>query len=238
MKTMRLFGLVSACLALTLARGVGAHEAAKADAHAPAASAKASPPEERVAVAIYDFRSSVTEIAPRGATDMFVDALVRSGHFKVVERSQLNQSLLMEKQLASQGLSAPEDHQPLRAARYLFEGTISEANASESQHSHSFDVAGMSIGRGKNQDVIAIDVRVVDARTGDVLDSVSVRKSVKSASSSVSGVGNLLGTVLAGHGKSTTYTPNVNTQDQHKESLDVTLRALIEESVGKLAARF
>ena len=74
---------------------------------------------------------------------MFIDALVRSQQFKVVERSQLTQSLLMERQLAAQGIAGDsQGTEPLRAARYLFEGTISEANASESQHSGSFDIAG------------------------------------------------------------------------------------------------
>lgn len=198
----------------------------------------ADPTEKRVPVAIYEFRSSVTEIPARGATDMFIDALVHNGQFRVVERSQLNQSLLVEKQLAQQGISAPEDNKPLRAARYLFEGTISEANASEDQHSGAFAIAGMSIGRGKNKDVVAIDVRVVDAHTGDILDTVTVRKAVKSDSSSVSGVGNLLGTVLAKHGKDTTYTPNVDSQSQHKESIDATLREAINEAVTQLATKF
>ena len=49
---------------------------------------------------------------------------------------------------------------------------------------------------------------------------------------------NLLGTVLAQHGKSTTYTPNVNADQQRKESLDVALRALINDAVTQLATKF
>jgi curli production assembly/transport component CsgG len=236
MISLRRFGFLTACLALGVGQGIAApHPGAVTKVQAPAADQ--STPAKRV-VAIYEFRSSVTEIPARGATDMFIDALVRSGQFQVVERSQLNQSLLLEKQLASQGLTAPQENPTMRAARYLFEGTISEANASEAQSSGSFDIGGMSIGGGKNKDVIAVDVRVVDAHSGDVLATVTVRKPVKSTSANVSGVGNLIGNMMAQGGKDTTYTPNANAQVQHKESLDSTLRELINDAVAQLAARF
>jgi curli biogenesis system outer membrane secretion channel CsgG len=231
--------LLAICLSLALAQGTAARAQANPAEATPTPTGKTSEPADaRVAVTIYDFRSSVTEIPARGATDMFIDALVQNGQFRVVERSQMNQSLLVERQLASQGAGAAQVNEPLRSARYLFEGTISEANASETQHSSSFGIAGMQIAHGNNTDVIAVDVRVVDAHNGDVLDTVVVRKPVKSQSASLTGIGNLLGTVLAQHGKSTTYTPNLDTAEQRKESLDTTLRAIINEAVEKLAARF
>lgn len=197
------------------------------------------PAGQPVAVAIFEFRSSVTEIQARGATDMFINALVHAGPFKVVERSQMNQGLLIEKQAGSQGLSSGNAaNTKLRGAEYLFEGTISEANSSETQRTGSVAVAGMSVGGGKNKDVIAIDVRVVDAGTGDILDTVTVRKSVKSDSASVSGIGNLVSTLMAQRGVSSPYTPDVNVAQQRKESLDGTLRACIDEAVAELAARF
>src|SRR5213592_3637216 len=47
------------------------------------AQAPATAREARPTVAIYEFRSGVSEIAARAATDMFVTALVRSGRFRV-----------------------------------------------------------------------------------------------------------------------------------------------------------
>ena len=197
------------------------------------------PAGEPVAVSIFDFRSSVTEIQARGATDMFINALVHAGPFKVVERSQINQGLLYEKQAGSQGLTTGNAAATkLRGVQYLFEGTISEANASETQRSGGVAVAGMSLGGGKNKDVIAIDVRIVDAGTGDILDTVTVRKAIKSDSASVSGIGNLMNTLMAQRGVSSPYTPDVNVAQQRKESLDGTLRACINEAVAELAARF
>src|SRR5262249_45940347 len=187
-----------------------------------------------VSVAIYEFRSSVMEIPARGATDMFINALVQNPQFKVVERSQMNQGLIPEKQLNSQGMSGGKGATAkLRAVQYLFEGTISEANASETQRSGAVTVAGMSVGGGKNRDVIAIDVRIVDANNGDILDTVTVRQTVKSDSASVSGIGNLLGTVMAQRGVSSPYTPDANVSQQRKQSLDGTLRSVINEAVAQ-----
>src|SRR5712664_2908033 len=56
---------------------------------------------EPVAVAIYEFRSSVDELAARGTTDMFVTAITHNGTFRVVERAQMERGLLIEKQLNS-----------------------------------------------------------------------------------------------------------------------------------------
>lgn len=194
---------------------------------------------ERVAVSIYEFRSSVGEIPARGSTDLFKTALVQSGQFRVVERSRLNEGVIREKQLNASGLTTGKaGADQLTGARYIFEGSITEANASQTQRSAGFAVAGMDMNRSTNKDVIGIDVRVVDVASGDVLDVVTVRKSVASDASGVSGVGNLIGAVVARKGKSTTYLPDVQMQQQLKESLDTALRAAIDQAVIELAARF
>ena len=194
---------------------------------------------ERIAVAIYEFRSSVGEIPARGSTDMFKTALIQSGQFRVVERARLNEGVVREKQLNAAGLSTGKaGTEQLTGARYIFEGSITEANASQTQRSAGFSVAGMELGRSSNKDVIGIDVRIVDVATGDIVDVVTVKKSVASDSVGVSGVGNLIGTVLAKKGRNTTYVPDVQLQQQRKESLDVALRAVIDQAVIELAGRF
>lgn len=194
---------------------------------------------ERIAVAIYEFRSSVGEIPARGSTDMFKTALVQSGQFRVVERARLNEGVVREKQLNASGLATGKaGSEQLTGARYIFEGSITEANASQTQRSAGFSVAGMELSGSSNKDVIGIDVRIVDAATGDIVDVVTVKKALASDSVGVSGVGNLVGTVLAKKGKSTTYVPDVQLQQQRKESLDVALRAVIDQAVVELAGRF
>ena len=78
----------------------------------------------------------------------------------------------------------------------------------------------MQIGGGSNQDSIAIDVRSVDAGSGDIVDGITVRKSIRSDEASVSGVGNLLSTVMAQRGKSSPYTPDVQAQQRRTEGVD------------------
>jgi curli biogenesis system outer membrane secretion channel CsgG len=193
---------------------------------------------DRVAVSIYEFRSSVTEIPPRATTDMFKTALVRSGQFRVVERARVAEGVMREKQLNAAGLAdGTSAAQPLRAAKYVFEGTISEATPSQSQRSGAVIIAGMEAGGGSNRDVISIDVRVLEVASGDIVDVVTVRKPIASETSSVAGVGNLIGTVLSQRGRSTTYVPDVQMQQQRRESLDQALREAIDQAVATLALR-
>jgi curli biogenesis system outer membrane secretion channel CsgG len=192
-----------------------------------------------VAVSIYEFRSTVGEIPARGTTDMFKTALVQSGQFRVVERARINEGVIREKQLNAAGLSSGRSGtEVLTAAKYIFEGAITEVNAGETQRGGAVRIAGAEVGGSTNRDVIGIDVRVVDVATGDILGVVTVRKAIASDAQSVSGIGNLVGTVLAQKGKSTTYVPDVQVQQQRKESVDVALRAAIDQAVIELASRF
>jgi curli biogenesis system outer membrane secretion channel CsgG len=216
-------------------------EPAKADSTAGAQSLKKLPRKqgERVAVTIYEFRSSLPNVSGRAATDMFKTALVHSGQFRVVERSRLNEGVVREKQLQQGGWASGKAGQAqLRGAQYVFEGTLSEANQSEVQRSGGVGVAGMQVGGGSNKDSIAIDVRIVDAASGDIVDAITVRKSIKADEASVSGVGSLLNTILAQRGKSSPYTPDVQAQQKRAEGADAALRAAIEEAVLQLSRRF
>ena len=194
---------------------------------------------EPVAVAIYEFRSSVGELAARGTTDMFVTALAHNSTFRVVERAQMQQGLMTEKQLNSQGLTTgTAARQQLRGAQYIFEGTVSEANAAETQRGGSVGLAGVSVSGDKGHDTVAIDVRIVDAATGDILDAVTLRRSIKSDAASVSGVGSLLRVAIDRRGGNSAYVPEIDVAQQRKQSLDEALRGLINDAVAQLAARF
>ena len=194
---------------------------------------------ERVAVGIYEFRSAMTEVTPLAAADMFTTALVESGQFRVVERSQLTQNVVREKQLNAAGQSTGTTaHKQLRGAQYIFEGTVSEANSSQQAKQAGINIGGLNLGGGKNQDTLAIDVRIIDADSGDVLDSIAVRKVIKSAGAAVGGTPSFVGTVASMMGKSVSpLTPDVNLQTSRKESVDKALRSCIEASVLELIKR-
>jgi curli biogenesis system outer membrane secretion channel CsgG len=195
---------------------------------------------DRVAVSIVEFRSAVTEIPGRGATDMFKTALAQSGQFRVVERARLEQGVLREKQLGAQGLTPGRSaQQPLREAQYLFEGAITDASPNETQRSGAIGIAGAQIEGGTNRDHIGIDVRVIEVGSGDIVDVVTVRKSIAGDSASLSGIGSLLATMRIAAGRSVSpYTPDVRVEQRRRESLDQALRAAINEAVAVLSRRF
>ncbi len=218
-----------------------AQEPARVDSAASTRQLKALPRKtgELTPVSIYEFRSSVSEIPARGATDMFKTALVNSGQFRVVERARLNEGVIREKQLNAGKLSGGKSATTkLTEAKYLFEGAITQANAGETQRAGAFGIAGAQIGGSTNRDVIGVDVRVVEVGSGDIVAAVTVQKAIASDSANVSGIGSLIGTMLAKQGRSTTYVPDVQLQQQRKQSLDVALRAAIDQAVVELAERF
>lgn len=217
------------------------HAAPPAPAATPApATAPATPHDARPMVAIYEFRSGVSEIAARAATDMFVTALVQSGRFHVLERSRLNEGVVREKQLNASGATTGDiGSTQLHGVRYLFEGTLSEANASQDQHAGGVGIGGMEIANGRNRDAIAIDVRVLDASTGEIMDVITVHRTIDATQSSFSGLGSLISAAASMHGGAgLPIAPDVHVQDQHRESVDGAVRSAIEEAVGKLGERF
>ena len=197
------------------------------------------PYDQRVAVTIYEFRSGVQEVNAAAATDMFTTALIKSGQFRVVERERLNQGVVNEKQLNAAGQTTGEvAKSQLRGAQFIFEGIVSEANAAEDTRQASINIGGLNLGHGANRDSIAIDVRIVDASTGDVLDSIDVSKVLNDASSGISGTAALATTIAGMHGRQASpLTPDVNYQSSHKDSVNHALRACIEAAVVELAKR-
>jgi curli biogenesis system outer membrane secretion channel CsgG len=197
------------------------------------------PLEQRVPVTIYEFHSGVPDVSVAAATDIFTTTLIESHQFRVVERNRLSQGIVPEKQLngAGQTTGTVAQHQ-LRGARYIFEGTVTEANAGADQHQGGVSIGGLTLGGGKNKDTIAIDVRILDAETGDVLDSVSVSKILNDSSVGVGGTAAFAGTIASMRGHSANpLTPDVNVQSSHKESVDKALRACIETAVLALIKR-
>ena len=197
-------------------------------------------PGERVPVTLYEFRSEVPEVNGRAATDMFITALVKSGQFSVQERSRVNQGVIREKQMNAAGQTTGNSGQiPLREARYVFEGTVSEANGSVKSNRTGFNIGGAQIGGGTNTDTIGVDVRIVEVATGDIVDAINVRKEMKSATTSASGFNTLVTNVRAQKGKETsTLMPDVTHESTRKESVDAALRACIESAVAELSKRF
>ncbi len=193
----------------------------------------------RKVVTIYEFRSSVAELPARGATDMFTTALIKSGAFAVAERSRLTESEMQERQLNSGGVTTGDTAtHKLAGADFIFEGTVSEMTQGVRQDGNSVSIGGMTVSSDAGADEIGIDVRVVDANTGLVLDSVDVHQRIESTHSGVANVGNLLGTVASLGGRSLPIAVDANTQSTHHDSVDRAMRACIETAVLELVKRY
>ena len=240
MKTAVLTALVAGCLSLapTSARAEGKDP--EVDRSTTARALESLPrAATRPFVTVYEVRTSVSEIDPRAAGEMFTTALIKSRQFRVMERSRLEQGVGKERALNTQGITGgAAGATQLAGAGFVFEATFSEANASKSKSEGGVSLGGMSAGGSSNTDEIGMDVRVVNVATGEVVDAVNVRKAIESSSVNVAGVGNLIGAVAAMRGKSTYgLAPDASYQGSRKEGVDRALRGVIELAVAELAKR-
>lgn len=189
----------------------------------------------RKVVTIYQFRSSVPEVNGQGATDMFTTALIKSGAFAVAERQRLQEGVVREKQLSAQGLTSSDTgEQRLVGADFIFEGTVSEANPGKGKSGIAGTVRGLGVETSGARAAIGLDIRVIDARTGLVLDAINVRKDVKQRGGTVSGIG----AFVQGLTKKDLMGADVNVARDEKEGVDEALRQCIEEAIYQLAKRF
>lgn len=190
---------------------------------------------DKVAVTIYEFRSSVSEVSGAAATDMFTTALIKSGSFTVAERQRLNQGVAFEKQLNAQGqTTGAAARSQLKGADFIFEGTVSEANAQASKTGIGGVFKGLGLETSGDKATIGVDVRVVSSATGEVLDSVNVRKPVKSGGFSLSGVGAFAQKMT----KTNLQGADMGVSHEGREGVDEALRACIEEAVYQLVKRY
>jgi curli biogenesis system outer membrane secretion channel CsgG len=189
-------------------------------------------------VTVYEVRSEVAEINVRAATDMFTTALIKSRRFRVMERSQLDAGVGKERALNQDGITTGDaGAYKLAGAGYIFEPVISEANLGAEESESNTGIGGLNVGSGKITDEIGMDIRVIDASTGEIVDAINVRKKLQSKGSSVSGVGNLIDNALSLSGKSGlgSMTPEHSSSKTNRESIDQAIRALIELAVAELA---
>ena len=224
--------LGAAWIALTVAMGVCTSAFAQ-DA------AKDATRAARISVTIYEMRSSVAEVPARAATDMFTTALVKTRKFRVLERQRIGEGVARERELNAQGVTTGDAAtKKVRGAGVIFEATISEVTVGKSTNETGFAIGGLQLSGGSASDGLGIDVRVLDASTGEVLDAVNVRRMLTAATKSVAGVGALVDNLLARSGKSTGgFTPDVGSKSSEREGMDEVLRALIGDAVQQLSSR-
>jgi len=120
-----------------------------------------------------------------GMADMLITALVKTGKFRVFERAALDE-LLAEKNLSLSDLANPggDAQQKLEIGDILVKATITEFGYKESNTGGSLHKFGLSAGVGKYEGRVAVDLRLIDIGSSEVLwaDSVEGGESSKSLS--------------------------------------------------------
>lgn len=109
-------------------------------------------------------------------SSMLSNELSNTGEFTVVERAKL-EPVLLEQDLAaggriSQGTAAEIGQ--MTGARYLVMGTVSAFESNTSNTGGGISFGGVSIGGKKGDAYMAIDLRVVDTTTSEVVHSRTV----------------------------------------------------------------
>jgi curli biogenesis system outer membrane secretion channel CsgG len=164
-----------------------------------------------------------------GVAAMLTTALRQSGRFIVAEREDLSQ-ILSEQELVvnkvSQGSAGPGAGAVI-PAQYLIAGAVTELSAGDKGSNLGIGAgglanglfAGLSLNRQTGR--VAMDLRLVNTRTGQVEDSFSVRKELSST-----GVG------LTGGYKAMTMGGN----QFWSTPLGEAMRAALDEAVARIAA--
>lgn len=124
-----------------------------------------------------------------GMAAMLSTALVESQRFIVVERANVQQ-VLAEQELKGQKLTAPGTGPELGrliGAQYLIYGAITEFGAADSGGGLSVGLpnlgpVGLNLGTQGTKGSVAMDIRVVDTTTGELMENFTVKEKIESSS--------------------------------------------------------
>ncbi len=126
-----------------------------------------------------------------GLAAMLETELSQTDQFRLANRSHLD-AALYEQQLSSSGLTAARTAMPgqLLGAQYLVRGSVTDFTLSEKGGGISLGgtVGGVlgGISPQSRTGRISIDFQVIDSTTGEVVDSFSVKRKIKSKSIAIS----------------------------------------------------
>lgn len=152
------------------------------------------PPKGRIPVAVYGFRDQTGQYKPapdssfstsvtQGAASLLVKALRDSNWFIPVERENL-QDLLTERKI-TRALELPQDKAlpaiqlpPLMPASLLIEGSIVSYESNVKSGGAGVKYLGIGPSDTYRQDQVTVNLRAVDIRTGQVVESVITTKTI------------------------------------------------------------
>lgn len=151
-------------------------------------------PEYKMPVAVYSFRDQTGQFRPQpesnlsnavtqGAASILVKALLDSGWYLPIEREGL-QNLLNERRIA-RTIEVPADkgkpgssYPAMLAANYILEGGIVGYEQNVRTGGEGANLLGIGGDTKYQVDQVTVNLRSVDVRTGQVVNSVSVTKTI------------------------------------------------------------
>jgi len=193
-------------------------------------------PKEKIPVAVYSIEDktgkfmenthvSNSRVVTQGATEMLITALTRSRQFIVLDRVQFQrvlneQNLRIQKRLAKgegPGIGA------LTGAKYIIQGAITEYDVDMRTGGIGLKIAGKGGSTQYAKASCAIDLRVTDTTTGEVIWAKSLKKEI---------LGKKVGiNIFSFMGKNIV---EFETGRGMQQAINLVVRTLLEETVYKL----
>lgn len=125
-----------------------------------------------------------TGTAGRDLQDMLASELVSMNSFQVLERKELD-AVLGEQDLGASGRvdkTTAAKIGKIKGAKYLVAGTVSAFEEGTSGKGMGVSVMGLSVGGKKERAYMAVDLKVVDTDTGEIVDARTVEATSESTS--------------------------------------------------------
>lgn len=137
-------------------------------------------------IAVMDFENKAGVSAQinlgEGMAEMLATALINSGRFIVVERQAIR-DVLNEQDFSASGRTSPggaPKFGKILNSQILIRGAVTQFGMRESGGGGAFSIKGIDVGLAASQAAVGVDVRIYDATTGEVLDSVRCEGSASS----------------------------------------------------------
>lgn len=146
----------------------------------------------RITVLRFENKSSARWWSQTTATelqDLLTNELASTKAFRVVERRELK-SALSEQQLSESGMvdaSTKVKTGNIKGAQYLIAATVSSYEENTEGSGGGLNYRGFSFGGEKKKAYIAIDLKVIDAETSEIVDSRTVEATSSSGGMKVGG---------------------------------------------------
>lgn len=157
------------------------------------AGATAALAEEKPRIGVLRFSNTARAPWWSGSTatelqDLLINELASTRSFRVLERRELK-SVVSEQQLSESGLvdsSTKVKTGRIKGAQYLVAATVSAFEES-GKEGGGVNYRGFSFGGGKKTAYIAVDLKVMDAETGEIVDNRTIEATSTSGGMRVSG---------------------------------------------------